>query len=74
MSKKHKQVETQVESNVPNKDEQAFEPIYLRDTLIEMQHFLDFGFDKYMLRALLPDECYTFRQADEIVKAYCNKK
>lgn len=52
----------------------AEEPIYLRDTLLEMQSFKEYGFDKYMLRALLPENTYTLNQAKALVEAYINRK
>lgn len=50
------------------------EPIYLRETLIEMPSFKDYGFDKYMLRALLPENTYTLNQAKALIEAYINRK
>lgn len=52
----------------------AEEPIYLRETLIEMPAFKEYGFDKYMLRALLPENTYTLNQAKALVEAYINRK
>lgn len=52
----------------------AEEPIYLRDTLLEMQSFKEYGFDKYMLRALLPENTYTLNQAKALIEAYINRK
>lgn len=52
----------------------AEEPIYLRETLIEMPAFKEYGFDKYMLRALLPDNTYTLNQAKALIEAYINRK
>lgn len=63
--------------NEPKQDETkpaVEDPIYLRDTLIEMPDFKDYGFDKYMLRALLPENTYTLNQAKALVEAYINRK
>lgn len=68
---------SKAKQNEPKQDETrpaAEEPIYLRDTLIEMQPFKDYGFDKYMLRALLPENTYTLNQAKALVEAYINRK
>ena len=50
------------------------EPIHLRETLIEMSAFKEYGFDKYMLRALLPENTYTLNQAKALIEAYINRK
>ena len=68
---------SKAKQNEPKQDETkpvVEEPIYLRDTIIEMQTFKDYGFDKYMLRALLPENTYTLNQAKALVEAYINRK
>lgn len=48
------------------------EPIYLRETLMEMEEIKSYGLNKYFLRAILKDKYYTLSMAisllDEAIK------
>lgn len=48
------------------------EPIYLRETLMEMDEIKHYGLNKYFLRAILKDKYYTLSMAisllDEAIK------
>ena len=44
------------------------EPIYLRETLMEMDEIKHYGLNKYFLRAILKDKYYTLSMAKELVE------
>lgn len=44
------------------------EPIYLRETLMEMDEIKYYGLNKYFLRAILKDKYYTLSMAKELVE------
>lgn len=44
------------------------EPIYLRETLMEMDEIKHYELNKYFLRAILKDKYYTLSMAKELVE------
>lgn len=44
------------------------EPIYLRETLMEMDEIKHYGLNKYFLRAILKDKYYTLSMAKELIE------
>lgn len=44
------------------------EPIYLRETLMEMDEIKHYGLNKYFLRAILKDKYYTISMAKELIE------
>lgn len=43
-------------------------PIYLVDTLVEMEEIKKYGLNKYFLRSILSDKFYTLEQAHALLK------
>lgn len=49
------------------------EPVYLRDTIIQMQEIKKYGLNQYFLRAILKDNYYTLDKAHKLIQAFFNK-
>lgn len=45
------------------------EPIYLRETLMEMDEIKSYGLNKYFLRAILKDKYYTLEGAKALIQS-----
>lgn len=49
------------------------EPIYLRDTLLNMDEFKKYGLNQYFLRAILTENYYTLDKAHKLIQDFLNK-
>lgn len=48
-------------------------PIYLRDTIIQMDEFKKYGLNQYFLRAILTENYYTLDKAHKLIQDFLNK-
>lgn len=48
-------------------------PIYLRDTLLNMDEFKKYGLNQYFLRAILTENYYTLDKAHKLIQDFLNK-
>lgn len=64
---KHEE-DASVVSNPNAETETKSSPIYLADTLIEMEEIKKYGLNKYFLRSILSDKFYTLEQAHALLK------
>lgn len=48
-------------------------PIYLRDTIIQMNEFKKYGLNQYFLRAILTENYYTLDKAHRLIQDFLNK-
>lgn len=72
MARKKKEEAAPIEQNeqpVKLETKPVDEPIYLRETLMEMDEIKQFGLNKYFLRAILKNKFYTLEQAKSSINA-----
>ena len=72
MARKKKEEAAPIEQNeqpVELETKPIDEPIYLRETLMEMDEIKQFGLNKYFLRAILKDKFYTLEQATSLIQS-----
>jgi len=70
MARKKKEEAAPIEQNeqpVELETKPVDEPIYLRETLMEMDEIKQFGLNKYFLRAILKNKFYTLEQATSLI-------
>jgi hypothetical protein len=48
-------------------------PIYLRDTIIQMDEIKKYGLNQYFLRAILTENYYTLDKAHKLIQDFLNK-
>lgn len=48
-------------------------PIYLRDTIIQMDEIKKYGLNQYFLRAILTENYYTLGKAHKLIQDFLNK-
>jgi hypothetical protein len=48
-------------------------PIYLRDTIIQMDEIKKYGLNQYFLRAILTENYYTLDKAHRLIQDFLNK-
>ena len=71
MARKKKEEAAPIEQNeqpVELETKPVDEPIYLRETLMEMDEIKQFGLNKYFLRAILKNKFYTLEQAKSLIQ------
>ena len=49
------------------------EPVYLRDTIIQMPEIQKYGLNQYFLRAILKDNYYTLDKAHKLIQDFIHK-
>lgn len=72
MARKKKEEAAPIEQNeqpVELETKPVDEPIYLRETLMEMDEIKQFGLNKYFLRAILKNKFYTLEQAKSLIQS-----
>lgn len=70
MARKKKEEAAPIEQNeqpIELETKPVDEPIYLRETLMEMDEIKQFGLNKYFLRAILKNKFYTLEQAKSLI-------
>lgn len=67
-----KKKETKQIDVVEEQPQKPSEPIYLRDTLIQMDEFKKYGLNQYFLRAILKENYYTLDKAHKLVQDFLN--
>lgn len=48
-------------------------PVYLRDTIIQMDEFKKYGLNQYFLRAILTENYYTLDKAHKLIQDFLTK-
>lgn len=72
MARKKKEEAAPIEQNeqpIELETKPVDEPIYLRETLMEMDEIKQFGLNKYFLRAILRNKFYTLEQAKSLIQS-----
>lgn len=72
MARKKKEEAAPIEQNeqpIELETKPVDEPIYLRETLMEMDEIKQFGLNKYFLRAILKNKFYTLEQAKSLIQS-----
>lgn len=72
MARKKKEEAAPIEQNeqpIELETKPVDEPIYLRETLMDMDEIKQFGLNKYFLRAILKNKFYTLEQAKSLIQS-----
>lgn len=72
MARKKKEEAAPIEQNeqpIELETKPVDEPIYLRETLMEMDEIKQFGLNKYFLRSILKNKFYTLEQAKSLIQS-----